>query len=212
MLTEEDYDWYELHPLFGKNGRDDICHARSWKLYLDRWDFDDSGSNKYKSDYNCWKRHRKTHYRIKKVHTDKKRRSKEKEHWRSKKDHHTYDHINNIWRHNEKIRIAKDKISKKEVLKFMNNVFNGSILLDSKRGYRRDRFALKVVDRYYKDDGELVFVVQKFLIMDLWEVYLTRYPSMKKEIGKQYIVNSHYFESKKLDMKVYRLDEVYSMG
>ena len=93
MLTDEDFNWYEKNSLRGKNGRDAVSDSRTWKLHLDKWDFDDGYQNKYKSDIKCWKRKRKNQYRMKKVHAVKESKKKDREHWRFRNVNHTYSSL-----------------------------------------------------------------------------------------------------------------------
>lgn len=91
-MTEEDCEWFEENWNRGITGRKSISHGRSWKLAVCIWDinWDGNGNPTYYKDRYCWKTKRKTQYHIKKEHAKKDRKDSSREHWRYKKNHHTW--------------------------------------------------------------------------------------------------------------------------
>jgi len=85
MFTEEDFEYYESNWNKHKQGRDAMSTGRSWKLYENIWDIDDGYRISNKQD-NCWKKHRKSQYRLKKIHKKKKRKANE--YWKGSNDFH----------------------------------------------------------------------------------------------------------------------------
>jgi hypothetical protein len=195
MLTEEELYWYEENALRGKNGRDAISHRRSWKLYLDRWDFDDGDQNKYKSDIKCWKRNRKTHYRIKKVHSDKKRKSKEKEHWRYKCNRFKYCSFNYGWKDTLK-RINTTN----QAVEFLSSLIPGDFIMreDARYWYRDKIYPLKVVERYYDNNFYDSIVVEVIRSSD--------------EYSKRYYIDVDTVKNDYYNYRSLRIDEIYSLG
>jgi len=96
-MTTEELEWFEENWNRGKTGRKAISHSREWKLHpLEPWG--DHWDSYYYWDCNCWKSQRKTQYRIPKPKKHKKRKPREKEHWRFKKNHHTYEYHHHLYR------------------------------------------------------------------------------------------------------------------
>ncbi len=83
-MTEEEIEWYEDNWNRTKTGRDAKSNGRVWKLTNNIWDEPREGESSSENFRNCrcWKKKRKDHYIIKKIHKIKKRKPVSKEHWR----------------------------------------------------------------------------------------------------------------------------------
>jgi len=92
-MEESELEWFEDNWNRGKCARKAISYRRTWKLFHDRWD--DEAPSEYYGDHRCWKSTRKTHYQVKKIHKVKRRKPKEREHWRYK-CHLTYSCLRSL--------------------------------------------------------------------------------------------------------------------
>jgi hypothetical protein len=87
-MTEEEIEWYEENWHNGKSLKKRTTNRREYKSVHVSWWVDwDRGPKYYWNDQRCWKTKRKTHYKLPKVKKEKKRKVREKEHWRFKENY-----------------------------------------------------------------------------------------------------------------------------
>lgn len=153
MFTEEDFEYYEENWNKHKIGRKAISNGREWKLFVNAWDLYDG--YQWKDNLKCWKSHRKTHYRIKKVHENKKRKPKEREHWRYNKNVHSYKVIRQEYlrQKNRRDKIRKEKY--KHSQKLLDELYTGMYLLINHSCY-------KVTERFYEWGDSYATIVSAF--------------------------------------------------
>ena len=89
-MKEEEIIWHEENWSRGKNTIKSMCHSGRTSKITNRlyWQgpWGDYGYDNYNNDKRSWKTNRKNQYHIKKVLPEKKRKPREREHWRDKRN------------------------------------------------------------------------------------------------------------------------------
>lgn len=155
-MTEEELDWFEENWNKGKNGRKAESHRRVWKLTDNIYDepYEGRMSNPNFRNQKCWKKKRKTHYLIKKVHEPKKRKPKEREHWRYKKPYHGYGYTTvayKRWGDKQPKYLEWDEVYSN--LGFLESLNVGDYLRKPNNYYNGDKF-YRVREKDYTDYGD----------------------------------------------------------
>ena len=145
-----------------------------------------------------WKQHRKAQYRIKKVHKNKKRKPREKEHWRDKKHYHGWKfgfglrNWGRTFRREQRLDAPKWTM---ETLRFMEHLEIGEFV--------KGRLGWSSGESYYK--------VSKFNYED-WGKEETLYLMLTQQVegnwgfGNQEIINVEKFH-RYFTKKTYKKDE-----
>lgn len=207
QMKEQEIEWFEENWNRGKSGRKAEFNPRVWKLRNDIWDepFEGGMSNENYRNARRWKQHRKAQYRIKKVHTEKKRKPREKEHWRYKKHCHGWKFkyglkcFRRSFRRNQ--RLDEPKWSY-ESLRFMESLSAGVFLKRRTYGYRNMMF--KVSNYGYTDWGK---EETRYLILQQYEKAYTFSDVWQTSIIVKLEEFDYYFEKKRYNQMDYNLWE-----
>ena len=204
MITENELIWYEENWNSHLTGRKAESHRRSWKLREDIWDTPREGcmSNENFRNQRCWKKKRKTHYRIKPIKKVKKRKPAQREHWRYKSN-------------SEFSRIphwSKNAIDNRQAIVFLERLLPGDFIIQSGKWnsyYAKRDISFKVTERYYEGnkDEDIKVVVKKFICMN-FDAYCD---NNWAEYGKPYYLGLDYLKEASVNYNIYREDEIYSL-
>jgi len=199
MFTEKELEYYENNWNKHKQERDAVEHGRTWKLLRDEWVWNDGRFGRYNSDYNCWKRQKKSkhQYRVKTPKKAKKRKPVVREHWRISESQPYANYWYTMPRHvrnAERRQYLINKTPYEVAYKIADEIYTGDIV--------RVFSGVETIVERYVEDGDIWFVMKnnyddRERILDIDNIRM--YPDSIKRIE----YNSAEYNSKKLHYKEY---------